>query len=86
VAFPDKLSLKTVIQERPSSGNLQMKQQFWNDRRRSSKDCSGWTMQSTTATVRKTDTWMSTWTNKDTVKRRNTRVLSDVQLPRKSKL
>ena len=43
-------------------------------------------MQSTTATVRKTDTWMSTWTNKDTVKRRNPRVLSDVQLPRKSKL
>lgn len=29
---------------------------------------------------------MSTWTNKDTVKRRNPRVLSDVQRPRKSKL
>lgn len=63
-----------------------MKQQFWKDRRMSSKDCSGWTKQSTTATVRKIDTWMSIWTKKDTHKRRNPRVLSDVQLPRKSKL
>jgi hypothetical protein len=86
VDFLKKLSLRTGTVVRLSSENLQMKQQFWKDRERSSKDFNGWTSQSTTAMVWKTDIWMSISIKKDISKRRNLRVLPDVQLPQKWKL